>query len=282
GELPRAVEGQEFTVEFQPIADLASGTVIAAEALTRWRHPDQGHLPPAAFLGLIERSGLLAAFTEAVLYRSLAASADWRAAGVDLQLAVNRSRRSLGDPGLAKMVLHALEEQGVDPHKLTLEVTETAAINHVDIVQRSVAKLREAGVRFALDDFGTGQSSLAAVLHLPVDQLKIDRSFVAALRDCPRARALVCGTIEVGRHLDLTVVAEGIEQPHQRRDLWELGCTAGQGSLFGWPPLPSEDLLATLRRGYEGVPGTVAASLHPDATVVRLPRQTARESARES
>lgn len=276
GELPRAVEGQEFTVEFQPIADLASGTVIAAEALARWRHPDQGHLPPAAFLGLIERSGLLAAFTEAVLHRSLAAAADWHAAGFNLRVAVNLSPRSLGDPGLAKMVLHALDEYQVDPHRLTLEVTETAAINYIDIVERSVARLREAGVRFALDDFGTGQSSLAAVLHLPVDQLKIDRSFVAALRNCSRSRALVCGTIEVGRQLGATVVAEGIEHPYQRRDLWELGCTAGQGSLFGWPPLPSHELLATLREGHEGVPGTVAAGLHPDATVVRLPRQTPR------
>src|SRR5690606_16512773 len=192
---------------------------------------------------------------------------------------VNLSPRSLGDRGLAKTVLHALDTHRVDPHRLTLEVTETAAITHIDIVGRSVNQMREEGVRIALDDFGTGQSSLAAILHLPVDQLKIDRSFVSALDSCSRSKALICGTIEVSRHLGMTVVAEGVEEPQQRRHLWELGCVAGQGSLFGWPAQPSEELVATLRRGYNGVPGTVAERLHPDATVVRLPRQAPRREA---
>jgi diguanylate cyclase (GGDEF)-like protein len=280
GELPRAVEGREFTVGFQPIVDLATGYAVGAEALTHWQHPDLGHLPPATFLGLVERTGLLAPFTAAVLDRALAAAASWHAAGFDLQVAVNVSPRSLADPGLPRTVLSALSASGVDPQRLTLELTETTAIGRVDVVSRALATLREAGVRIALDDFGTGHSSLSAVFHVPVDQLKIDRAFVAALDTSRQARAVVCSTIELGRRLDLTLVAEGVEQHHQRQAMWELGCTSGQGRLFGWPPQSSEALLARLRQGYDGVPGALAARLHDGATVVRLPRQLTRSEQR--
>lgn len=282
GELPRAVEDGEFTVGFQPIVDLASGQAVGAEALSRWRHPDLGELPPSTFLGLVERSGLLAPFTEAVLDRALTAAASWRDAGFDLQIAVNVSPRSLADPSLPKTVLHALETIGVDPHRLTLEVTETTALGRLDIVSRGVTALREAGVKIALDDFGTGHSSMSVVFHVPVDQLKIDRKFVAELDTSREAKALVSSTIELGRNLDLTLVAEGVETAHQRQMLWELGCTSGQGSLFGWPPQSSDDLLEALRRGHDSVPGALAAQLHADATVVRLPRQTSRTEAAEA
>lgn len=275
GELPRAVEGREFTVNFQPIVDLASGRAIGAEALTRWEHPDLGDLPPATFLGLVERSGLLAPFTEAVLDRALAAAASWHAAGFDLQVAVNVSPRSLADPSLPKTVRHALDTHRVDPRRLTLELTETSAIVHLDIVNRAVARLREAGVRIALDDFGTRHSSLSAAVQIPVDQLKIDRFFVAAL-DSPGEVGVVCAIIELGRKLNLAIVAEGVEDASQRQQLWELGCGSGQGRLFGWPPQPSESLLSALKRGYGGVPGALAAQLHPGATVVRLPKQPTR------
>jgi diguanylate cyclase (GGDEF)-like protein len=280
GELPRAVEGREFTVGFQPIVDLASGRAIGAEALTHWQHPDLGHLPPATFLGLVERSGLLAAFTEAVLDRALAAAASWHSAGFDLQVAVNVSPRSLADPDLPRAVRSALAGSGVDPRRLTLELTETTALGRLDVVSRGVRALREAGVRIALDDFATGHSSLSAVFHVPVDQLKIDRAFIAELETSKRARAVVCSTIELGRRLELSLVAEGVEHAHQRQTLWELGCTFGQGRLFGWPPQSSDALLACLRHGTGGVPGALAAQLHPEATVVRLPRQPTRTESR--
>jgi diguanylate cyclase (GGDEF)-like protein len=279
GELPRAVEGREFTVGFQPIVDLASGLAVGAEALTRWQHPDLGHLPPSTFLGLVERSGLLAPFTEAVIDRSLAAAATWHDAGFDLQVAVNVSPRSLADPGLPRTVLRALDRSGVDPRRLTLELTETTAIGHLDVVGRGVATLREAGVRIALDDFGTGHSSLSAVSQVPVDQLKIDRAFVSGMDSSGQALAVVCSIIELGRRLELTLVAEGVEEVGQRQRLWELGCGCGQGSLFGWPPLSSDALLASLARGCDGVPGALAGRLHADATVVRLPRQAERTEA---
>jgi diguanylate cyclase len=276
GALPRAVEGNEFTVIFQPIVDLAGGQVIGAEALTRWAHPDLGDLPPSTFLGLVERSGLLAPFTEAVLDRALAAAARWRGEGFDLQIAVNVSPRSLADPRLPKMVRHALEVHGVDAERLTLELTETSAIGHLDVVTRGATALRDAGVQIALDDFGTRHSSLSAVFQVPVNELKIDRTFVAELDSSPEAMAVVRSIIELGRSLNLEVVAEGIEESHQRQTLWELGCTSGQGSLFGWPPQASDDLLATLRQGHNGVPGTLATQLHPEARVLRLPRQASR------
>jgi diguanylate cyclase (GGDEF)-like protein len=273
GELPRAVAASEFTVGFQPIVDLASGEVTGAEALARWQHPDLGDLPPATFLGLVERSGLLGPFTEAVLHRALAAAASWQVGGFDLQVAVNLSPRSLADPSLPATVFRALETSGVDPRRLTLELTESSAIGRQEVVSRAVMKLRDAGVRIALDDFGTRHSSLSAVFLVPVDQLKVDRTFVGALDSSGEAKALICSIIELGRRLDLTVVAEGVEHVQQRQSLWELGCTSGQGSLFGWPPQSSEALLTALRRGHDGVPGTLAARLHSDATVVRLPRQ---------
>lgn len=273
GQLPRALEDQEFAVGFQPIVDLASGQVIGAEALARWHHPDLGHLPPAKFLGLIERSGLLSAFTETVLDRALTALTEWRGAGFDLQVAVNISPRSLGDPSLPKTVMHALDARDIDPAKLTLEVTETAAIGHLDVAGQVISELREAGVRIALDDFGTGHSSMAAVFQIAVDELKIDQSFVGGLDTSSEATAVVSSIIELGRRLNLTLVAEGVQHSQHRRMLWELGCGAGQGSLFGWPPQPSDELLATLGRGYDGVAGAVAERLHPDATVVRLPKQ---------
>jgi diguanylate cyclase (GGDEF)-like protein len=281
GALPRAVEDGEFAVVFQPIVDLASGQVVGAEALTRWAHPDLGNLPPSTFLGLIERSGLLTPFTEAVLDRALAAVASWHAEGFDLQIAVNISPRSLADPRLPKIVRHALDVHGVRPRDLTLELTETSAIGHLDVVTRGAAALRDAGVKIALDDFGTRHSSLSAVFQVSVNELKIDRTFVAQLDSSPEAMAVVRSIIELGRSLDLAVVGEGIEESLQRQTLWELGCTCGQGSLFGWPPQSSEDLLATLRQGYGGVPGALAPQLHPEATVVRLPRQASRSESEQ-
>ncbi|QSB16296.1 EAL domain-containing protein [Natronosporangium hydrolyticum] len=261
GELPRAVEGREFAVHYQPIVDLASGRVLGAEALTRWAHPDLGDLPPATFLGLVERSGLLAPFTETVLNRALAAAAYWRREGFELQIAVNVSPRSLGDPRLPAMVLDALQAHGVPPQRLTLELTESAAIGYLEVVTCAVATLREAGIRIALDDFGTRHSSLSAVFQLPVDQLKIDRTFVSALGTSREAKGLVCSILELGRELGQLVVAEGVEEVQQRQTLWELGCVAAQGSLFGWPPQTSDALLRSLRQGFDGEQGTLAPKL---------------------
>jgi len=272
-ELPRAIAEREFTVLFQPVVDLGTGAVISAEALARWHHPDRGDLNPIRFLDYVERSGLLSAFSQDVLAQALSAAASWRAEGFALPVAVNVSPRSLLDPTFPGLVRHGLEEADVPPEALIVELTESLTLSQLDVVDEALTTLRELGVRLALDDFGTGYSSLATLARVQVHELKIDRAFIAAMEGSAEA-AVVRSTIDLGRSLDLLVVAEGVESEEQRRRLWDLGCPAGQGHLFA-RPLPLPRMLAMLQRGYEGKPATVAASLHEAGSVIRLPARRA-------
>jgi len=269
-DLPRAVAQHEFTVKFQPIVDLASGQVIATEALARWHHPDRGDLNPNRFLDKVERSGLLAAFSEAVLEQALHAASMLRDDGFPLPVAVNVSPRSLLDPSFPDAVQDRLVRAEVTPDMLTIELTESLTLSQLDVVDEVLRRLRDLGVRLALDDFGTGYSSLATLARVPVHELKIDRAFVAAMDSTPADAAVVRSTIELGRSLDLLVVAEGVESEEQRRRLWEQGCPAGQGHLFG-RPMTIERLLTALKRGYGDRPATLANPLHDSASVIRLP-----------
>jgi diguanylate cyclase (GGDEF)-like protein len=268
-ELSRAVAEHEFTVNFQPVVDLATGEVISAEALARWHHPRRGDLNPNRFLDYVERSGLLAAFSEAVFDQALRAAATWNADGFAVPVAVNVSPRSLLDPTFPESVQRRLELAGVPAETLIIELTESLMLSQLDVVDEVLCTLRDLGIRLALDDFGTGYSSLATLARIPVHELKIDREFVAAMEGSAEA-AVVRSTIELGRSLDLLVVAEGVESEQQRGRLWELGCPAGQGHLFA-RPMPIHRLLATLRRGYEGRPGALAPSLHESGEVIRMP-----------
>jgi diguanylate cyclase len=299
GRLPKAVSQREFVLHFQPIVDLATGEVHGAEALARWRHPTRGQLEPRLFLDLLERSNQLGEFTAAVLDDALSARNTWRAGGHDLSVSVNISARSLLDTGLPRMVLETLDAHGTRPDRLCLELTETLAISQVETVDRVLTQLHDIGVRLALDDFGTGHSSLAVLARIPVHQLKIDREFVHTLRepwladdaghdhpdgdatatedddDLPdaeavhQARAVVRSTVQLGKALDLAVVAEGIENHAQRQLLWQLGCTLGQGHLFA-RPLVADQVLSHLTRGVGGRPGRLAASVHDGDNVVHL------------
>ncbi|MBB2944755.1 diguanylate cyclase (GGDEF)-like protein [Actinoplanes lutulentus] len=270
GDLRRAVAEHEFSVEFQPIVDLGSGEVVSAEALARWRHPAQGSLTPVQFLETVERSGQLPAFADAVLEQSLIAMQTWREAGFDLPVAVNVSPRSLLDPKFPATVLARLARHDVPANRLTLELAETLTISQLEVVERALAELRNAGVRLAIDDFGTGVSSLSVLSRIPVHQLKIDREFVAAVETSAEASAVIRTTVDLARNLHLTVVAEGVESEPQRRALWELGCLAGQGHLFA-RPYSAARFLAALQRGSGGRPGVLAAALHDAGAVVRMP-----------
>jgi diguanylate cyclase (GGDEF)-like protein len=272
GDLARAVAEHQFTVNFQPIVNLASGAAIAAEALARWHHPDRGNLDPRRFLHAVERSGQLAAFAEAVLDQALVAACGWADAGFGLPVAVNVSPRSLLDRTFPAMVLDRLETHGLPPERLILELTETLTISQLEVVDQVLGELRDAGVRLALDDFGTGYSSLSVLSRIPVHELKIDRAFVSSMTTSTEAAAVVRSTLDLGRSLDLMVVAEGVESESERQRLWELGCTAGQGHLFA-RPLPAGRLLAALQRGSGGRPGTLAPQLHEEGAVIRLPAQ---------
>ncbi|MFV2102223.1 putative bifunctional diguanylate cyclase/phosphodiesterase [Micromonospora sp. LOL_024] len=271
GELPRAVADHEFTVNFQPIVDLGTGEVIAAETLARWRHPVHGMIDPLRFLEAVERSGLLPAFAEAILDEALIAAVTWRDAGFDVPVAVNVSPRSLLDARFAGSVLTRLRAHDLPADRLVLELTETLTLSQLDVVDQVLTRLRDSGVRLALDDFGTGYSSLSLLSRIPLHELKIDRSFVTAMESSTEAAAIIRSTLDLGRSLDLAVVAEGIEQEAQRRALWELGCTAGQGHLFA-RPLPAGTLLAALQRGAGGRAGSLATALHDTGAVVRLPQ----------
>ncbi|MFC3503455.1 putative bifunctional diguanylate cyclase/phosphodiesterase [Micromonospora krabiensis] len=269
GELPRAVADHEFTVNFQPIVDLGTGEVTAAEALARWHHPTHGMIDPLRFLEAVERSGLLPAFAEAILDQALVAATSWREAGHDLPVAVNVSPRSLLDARFPGSVLARLRAHDLPADRLILELTETLTLSQLDVVDRVLSRLRDEGVRLALDDFGTGYSSLSLLSRIPVHELKIDRSFVTAMESSAEAAAVIRSTLDLGRSLDLTVVAEGVESEPQRRALWELGCAAGQGHLFS-RPVPAGTLLAALQRGAGGRPGALAPPLHDAGAVIRL------------
>jgi diguanylate cyclase (GGDEF)-like protein len=271
-ELRRAVDNQEFVVDFQPIVDLGTGEVVSAEALARWHHPQHGNLTPMQFLETVGRSGQLAAFAEAVLDQSLGALDAWREAGFDLPVAVNVSPRSLLDPQFPRTVLECLRSHSVAADRLVLELTETLTISQLEVVDRTLGELHGAGVRLALDDFGTGVSSLSVLSRLPVHELKIDREFVRAVETSTEAASVVRSTVDLARSLHLTVVAAGVESEPQRQALFKLGCVAGQGHLFA-RPMRSGRFLATLQRGSAGRPGVLATPLHEIGSVVRMPRR---------
>jgi diguanylate cyclase (GGDEF)-like protein len=265
GQISRAVAASEFTLEFQPIVDLATGETVSAEALARWHHPDRGNLDPRRFLDAVERSGQLTAFTEAILDQALSEAGIWAAAGHPIPIAVNISPRSLLDRRFPALVQEVLDEHSMSADSLVLELTESLMLSSMEIVDQVLAQLGRLGVAIALDDFGTGFSSLGALARVPVRELKIDRTFVTDMDSSAQSLAVVRSTIELGRALGLTVVAEGIERVDQRRTLWNLGCPLGQGHLFA-RPLSQQRFLAALVKGQFG------EALHPEAPVVRLPR----------
>lgn len=262
GELPRAIARREFTVCFQPIVDLDTGVMIGAEALARWRHPSRGELDPRRFLHAVERSGLLASFDEAVLDQALSAQARWRSVGISAPVSVNAAPRSVLDPEYPQRVHRALHRHGVAGPDLVIELTESLTLEDLELAEPILAQLRAAGVQLALDDFGTRSSPLAMVTRLPVVDLKIDRSFVESMVTSSEALAVVKSTVELGRSLGRTVVAEGVEREDQRRALVAMGCSAGQGHLFA-RAIPIDDLMQLVSPGLDGVVGRLARPLGP-------------------
>jgi diguanylate cyclase (GGDEF)-like protein len=269
GEIARAIAEGEFVVHFQPIVDLGTGDAVGAEALARWAHPQHGYLAPNLFLDSIERSGQLAAFTESVLDQALSAVTAWRREGFDLPVSVNVTPRSLLDAAFPDMVERQLSGRDGQTSSLIIELTESVTLSQLEVVDDVLRRLRQLDIELALDDFGTGYSSLATLARVPVQELKIDRSFVAAM-DAPTEAAVVRSTIELGRSLGLVVVAEGVESEHQRTRLWEAGCPWGQGHLFA-RPMPLPKLLELLASGPGGRRGRLAEPLHEDGAVIRIP-----------
>ncbi|MFF5229637.1 putative bifunctional diguanylate cyclase/phosphodiesterase [Dactylosporangium sp. NPDC000521] len=246
-QLRQAVDNGELFVEYQPIVSLDNGRMTAVEALVRWAHPTRGTLPPAEFIPVAERTGLIVAVGELVLREACRQLARWSAEHGQLAPAavnVNVSARQLAEPSFADRVAAALTETGLAPHRLTLEITESTAVALGDAVAHLEA-LRRLGVRVALDDFGTDQSSLTLLQNLPVDEIKLDRSFVQRLAS-GRAEAMPAAVLALARVVGLDVVAEGVEVPEQAQQLATLGYRTAQGYHFARPmPADAVDRLLT-------------------------------------
>lgn len=240
GDLVRAVRQDELRLHLQPKVSLRDGAVIGAEALVRWSHPTLGWVPPAEFIPLAERSGNIGLVTRWALVAAARECRFWLEDGRDWSVAVNVSGRDLRERGFPDLVAGILRNHDLPPRHLTLEITEEALLDDFEEAVRILRRLRETGVRIAIDDFGTGTSSLAKLKHLPVDELKVDRSFTMGLPDSHADAALVTATIELAHKLDLKVVAEGVETRSSLRWLRQSGCEYAQGYLVS-KPMPAED-----------------------------------------
>ncbi len=247
GELAVAIDEDKLDVHYQPLVKLDGQRIIGVEALVRWTHPTRGPIPPEEFLVAAERGPLIHRLGAWILRAACQQLVDWSAElGPDVldEVAVNVSPRQLLDPHFAETVAEALAVTGLDPERLVLEITESTAM--APNSQEQLQALRATGVRLAIDDFGTGHSSLSRLAVLPVNTLKVDRSFVRdipAVGDAPLVRAMIA----MAHSLGLTVVAEGIENERQRDYLTDLGCEHGQGYLFS-RPVPAAGLASLLVR----------------------------------
>jgi diguanylate cyclase (GGDEF)-like protein len=245
GELRRAIEEQQLTVYYQPKAELATGEIVGVEALVRWIHPERGFIPPDAFVSLAERTGLVKPLSRFVVRSAVEQCAAWAAEGLDLHVAVNLTIPDLLDLDLPDRIASLLAETGVPASKLELEVTESTILADPFRVGHVIDRLRAQGVGFAIDDFGTGYSSLAYLKQLPVQTLKIDRSFVGDMLESGSDAAIVRSTIDLAQNLGLRIVAEGVETEATWDALRAQGCTLAQGYLIS-KPLPAAQLAPLL------------------------------------
>jgi diguanylate cyclase (GGDEF)-like protein len=242
-DLRRAVDENQFYLQFQPKISLADRSCLSAEVLLRWRHPTRGFVPPDQFIPFAEQTGCIKSITRWVLARGLAQLARWRAGGLEMSLNINVSTRDLIQQDLPAIVRAQLLAEGVAARHLCLEVTESAIMEDPAHALASLQALHEMGVQLSIDDFGTGYSSLAYLKKLPVQELKIDRSFVINLDRDGNDLAIVRSTIDMAHHMGLRVVAEGVETESVAAHLKEIGCDDAQGYLFS-RPLDAVDFLA--------------------------------------
>jgi diguanylate cyclase (GGDEF)-like protein len=247
-DLRAALRARELTVVYQPVISLSHGRVLGCEALVRWNHPRRGAVPPMEFVAVAEQSDLILELGDFVLEQALRDIAVWPVESGPLPtVAVNVSLRQLVSTGFAERVARLLEASGIEPSRLCLEVTETVLVGDVEPVVAVLEKLRDVGVRLSIDDFGTGHASLTYLARFPVDQVKVDQSFVAGLGIDAGSNAIVGGVVGMAHTFDLRVVAEGVETEKQLSALRELGCDAVQGYLLG-APMTQTDLTTLLGR----------------------------------
>ena len=262
--LRNAIDRQEFSLHYQPKRDLETGAITGVEALLRWRHPDLGLLPPAQFIPLAEETGLIVQIGRWVMKTACAQGVTWQAEGLPpLSIAVNLSPRQFLHEGLLDDLDDVLNETGLDPALLEIEITESMVMQNVDRAIDLLTMIKARGVRLAIDDFGTGYSSMSLIKRFPIDTLKIDRSFVRELPRDTEDKAIAEAIIGIGKALGLTIIAEGVETPEQERFLKDRACDQMQGYLLS-KPVPADDIPAIVRREI-----TDAPPLQPPAPVAK-------------
>ncbi|MBB4933645.1 diguanylate cyclase (GGDEF)-like protein [Lipingzhangella halophila] len=256
GELRRALVEGELEMFYQPKVNLDDRRVVGMEALVRWRHPQRGILPPEEFVPLIEQSYLMRNFTHEVLELTLSQAARWWAAGVAVPVSVNLSARELLDPSLSEVVSAGLRRHGLPARALRMEISERAMVTDADAITPTILALAELGVSLALDDFGTGYFTLARLNGLPVQEIKIDESFVRRIVDDPDGQVIVGSAIDLVTTLGMCTVAEGVESDRVAEAVRAMGCYAAQGRFFS-PPLETEAATVCLKE-HSGLPTSEA------------------------
>jgi diguanylate cyclase (GGDEF)-like protein len=263
GEMRHALAHDELTLHYQPVADLATGKLLGVEALVRWRHPERGLLAPGAFLPAIEHTELMRELSRRVLAMAICQAGAWFRLERPWRVAANLSATDLLDRSLVDDVSALLRRYGTPAGRVTLEVTESVLMTDPARAMKVLAELRGLGVQLALDDFGTGWSSLTHLQRMPVHEIKIDRSFVAAMATEANSAAIVSSTVDLAHALGLRVVAEGIEDEATWRRLRAVGCDAAQGYHLSRPVPAAQfettaDEIAERSRGAAGVPLSAA------------------------
>jgi predicted signal transduction protein with EAL and GGDEF domain len=257
-ELKRAIPAGEIEPWFQPVVEARDGRFVGVEVLARWRHPEQGLLTPGAFVPIAEELGLIGRIDEAVFEAACARAAPWVAEGLIEQISCNVSPRDLIDPGFSRRLIARLAATALPATALTVEITESFLLQDLALARRHIERLAAKGVRIALDDFGTGYSNLRALMHLPIQTVKLDRSLICDVGRDPRVSKLVGSLLHAARALGVRVVAEGVEEEAQALFLRSAGCERMQGYLFA-RPMDAEAMEAELR-----------AAARPELRPVRL------------
>lgn len=253
GQLRHAIDHSQLDLVFQPQFDLRTGKIVGVETLLRWPHPERGVLGPEEFLHLVRRHGLMGSVNAFVLGGALEVAKRWHTAGAEIPVAINLFAPAIADLSLPDRITHALRDRGLTPAALTVEVTEDVVVSNIDSARTVLNRLRESGTRVSIDDFGSGYSALSYLRDLPVDEVKLDRSFVTSVLVDGRAAAVVSAVVELAHSLNLTTVAEGVEDAATANRLRELGCDIGQGYYFS-APLTADEVLDSLVTGPGSLP----------------------------
>jgi EAL domain-containing protein (putative c-di-GMP-specific phosphodiesterase class I) len=244
-DLRNAIHNEELQLYYQPQLNVRSGTINSVEALARWIHPEHGFIPPDTFIAIAEQTGLIQPLTDWVLRTAVEQCSRWLKMGIHITVSVNLSARNLHDENLGSQVSNLLNYWSIDPGQLCLEITETSMMNDPEHARKLLEGLDNLGVRISIDDFGTGYSSLAYLKQLPVDELKVDKSFVLNMSNDESDASIVRATVGLAHDLGLEVVAEGVEDQSAQDVLQALGCEFIQGYHIA-RPMPAADLTPML------------------------------------